>query len=183
MRRPARVLLTVVVAALALAAGGYLGLSRYSTDAPADGAQAVLARTALPDLAGKQVRLGTWQGKVLVVNFWATWCAPCRQEIPGLIAIQREHAANGAQVVGIAVDQADKVRDYAKEMGINYPILIAGMEGVSLARELGNRTGALPFTLVLDRGGQVVKTHLGLITREELEKLLGPLLADAAKSG
>jgi len=183
MRRPAKILLTVAVAATALAAGGYLGLTRYATDAPGDAASAVLARTVLPDLAGKQVALKTWQGKVLVVNFWATWCAPCRREIPGLIAIQRERAANGLQIVGIAVDQADKVQTYAKEMGINYPILVAGMEGASLSRELGNRTGALPFTIVLDRGGQVVKSHLGMITEEELTKILAPLLAEAPKSG
>jgi hypothetical protein len=75
------------------------------------------------------------------------------------------------------------VRAYAKEMGINYPILVAGMEGASLSRELGNRTGALPFTLVLDRDGKVMKSHLGMITPEELEKLLDPLLAEAAKNG
>jgi len=182
MRRPAKVLLTVAVAATALAVGGYVGLMRYSTHAPAGGAAAALARMALPDLAGKPVTVAAWKGKVLVVNFWATWCTPCRREIPGLISIQGKYAANGLQIVGIAVDQADKVRQYAKEMGINYPILIAGMEGADLARELGNRTGALPFTLVLDRGGRVVDTHLGLITEEELEKLLEPLLADVAKS-
>jgi thiol-disulfide isomerase/thioredoxin len=183
MRKPAKILLAVVVAAAALAAGGYVGLTRYGTDAPADGAQVVLERTALPDLAGKQVNLGAWKGKVLVVNFWATWCTPCRREIPGLIGIQSKHAANGLQIVGIAVDQADKVRAYAKEMGINYPILVAGMEGASLSRELGNRTGALPFTLVLDRDGKVMKSHLGMITPEELEKLLDPLLAETAKNG
>jgi len=183
MRSPAKALLIVAVAAAALAAGGYVGLKRYSTDAPSDGAAAVLAQTVLPDLAGKQVALDMWQGKVLVVNFWATWCAPCRQEIPGLIETQRKHAANGLQVVGIAVDQADKVQAYAKEMGINYPLLVAGMEGASLSRKLGNRTGALPFTLVLARDGRVAKSHLGLITTKELDDLLNPLLADSAKSG
>ena len=129
------------------------------------------------------VAFADWKGKVLVVNFWATWCAPCRQEIPGLISVQGKYAANGLQVVGIAVDQADKAQAFAKDVGINYPVLVAGMEGASLARNLGNRTGALPFTLVLDRGGTPVKAHLGLITEEELDRLLGPLLADVAKSG
>jgi thiol-disulfide isomerase/thioredoxin len=183
MRRAVKVALTVAVAAAALAAGGYVGLTRYAADAPPGGAPAALARIALPDLAGKQVALASWQGKVLVVNFWATWCTPCRREIPGLISVQGKYAANGLQIVGIAVDQADKARTYAKKIGINYPILVAGMEGASLSRELGNRTGALPFTLVVDRAGKVVKTHLGLITAGELEKLVDPLLADAAKSG
>ncbi len=173
----------MAVAAAALGAGIYFQLARYSTDAPADATPAALATLELPDLTGKPVTFATWQGKVLVVNFWGTWCAPCRMEIPGLISVQSKHAANGVQVVGIAVDQADKVQEYAKEIGINYPILIAGMEGAALARNLGNKTGALPFTVVLDRDGKLVKSHLGLITAEELEKLLGPLLADTAKSG
>ena len=118
-----------------------------------------------------------------MVNFWATWCAPCRKEIPGLISVQRENAANGAQVVGIAVDQADNVQAFAKELGINYPVLIAGMDGVDLVRKVGNPTGALPFTIVLDRSGKVVMTHLGLVSEQELRKLLVPLVADAAKSG
>lgn len=181
MRKSTRILLTVAVAAAALGAGSYVQLTRYSVDAPAARAPAALARMELPDLAGKPVTIAAWPDKVLVINFWATWCAPCRREIPGLISIQGKHAANGVQVVGIAVDQVDKVREYAKEIGINYPILIAGMEGATLARELGNKTGALPFTIVMDRGGKLVKSHLGLITEEELETLLGPLLESAAK--
>lgn len=173
----------MAVAAAALGAGSYVQLMRSSTDPPASGAPAALLRMALPDLAGKPVTLAAWRGKVLVINFWGTWCAPCRREIPGLISIQRKHASNGVQVVGIAVDQEDKVQEYAKEIGINYPVLVAGMEGATLARELGNKSGALPFTVVLDHGGKVILSHLGLITAEELEKLLGPLIAEAAKSG
>jgi len=187
MHKAAKILLTAAVAATALGAGVYVQLTRLSPDSPAPGTPAALARIALPDLTGKPVTLAAWQGKVLVINFWATWCAPCRQEIPGLISIQRKHAANGVQVVGIAVDQADKVQKYAKEIGINYPILVAGMDGSTLARDLGNRTGALPFTVVLDRAGKLIKSHLGLITEEELDKLLDNLPRthplDAAKSG
>jgi thiol-disulfide isomerase/thioredoxin len=183
MRRAARVLLTAAVAATALGAGVYVQLTRLSPESPAQGTPAALARIQLPDLAGKPVTLAAWQGKVLVINFWATWCGPCRQEIPGLIGIQRKHAANGVQVVGIAVDQADKVQKYAKEIGINYPVLVAGMDGANLARDLGNRTGALPFTVVLDRTGKLVKSHLGLITEQELDTLLGTLPQDSAKSG
>jgi thiol-disulfide isomerase/thioredoxin len=183
MRRPAKIVLTAVVAATALGAGVYVQLTRLSPDSPAQGTPATLARIKLPDLAGKPVTLAAWQGKVLVINFWATWCTPCRREIPGLISIQRKHAANGVQVVGIAVDQADKVQQYAKEIGINYPILVAGMEGATISRDLGNRTGALPFTVVLDRTGKLINSHLGLITEEELDKLLRTLAPEAAKSG
>jgi thiol-disulfide isomerase/thioredoxin len=186
MRKSTRILLTVAVAAAALGAGAYVQRTRYSVDAPAAGAAGAppaLARLTLPDLAGKPVTIAAWPDKVLVINFWATWCTPCRREIPGLINIQAKNAANGVQVVGIAIDQVDKVRGYAKEIGINYPILIAGMEGASLTRELGNKTGALPFTVVLNRDRTLVKSHLGLITEEEIQELLGPLLANSAKSG
>ena len=183
MRKSTRIVLTVAVAAAALGAGSYLQLTRFSVDPPATGAPAALTRMTLPDLTGKPVTLAAWPDKVLVINFWATWCTPCRREIPGLINIQTKHAANGVQVVGIAVDQVDKVREYAKEIGINYPLLIAGMEGASLTRELGNKSGALPFTVVLNRDGTLLKSHLGLITEEELQDLLRPLLANSAKSG
>ncbi len=182
MRKSVAIGLTVAVGAVAIVLGAYVGLRHYGPDAPGEGA-AVLVRTELPDLAGKPTTLAAWQGKVRVVNFWATWCTPCRKEIPGLIEVQRKLAANGVQVVGIAVDQADKVQAYAKEMGIDYPILVAGMGGADLSRKVGNRTGALPFTVVLDRAGKAVNSHLGIITAEELEKILAPLLAEGAKSG
>jgi thiol-disulfide isomerase/thioredoxin len=171
MNRSTRIALGCTVAAIALGAGVFVQLIRYTTETP-DGV-AALARTALPDLSGKPRTLDAWTGKIRVVNFWATWCAPCRKEIPELIAFQRENAANSVQVVGIAVDQVDKVQTYAKAMGINYPVLVAGTGGVDLARQAGNPTGALPFTIVLDRGGKVISTHLGALTGEELRKLLG----------
>lgn len=167
------ILLTGVVAILALAAGIYVQLERTRLDTPEVSA---LTRVRLPDLEGNIRTIGEWKGKILLVNFWATWCPPCRQEIPGLIRIQEKHAANGVQVVGIAVDQVDKVRPYAAEIGIRYPILIAGIEALDLARQLGNKSGALPFTVVLDRSGKVVKTHLGLLTEADLEALIAPLL-------
>jgi thiol-disulfide isomerase/thioredoxin len=181
MSRSASIALGIAVAAIALGAGIYVQLIRYTTGTPAG--VAALARTPLPDLAGKPLTLDAWTGKIRVVNFWATWCTPCRKEIPELIAFQRENAPNGVQVVGIAVDQVDKVQSYAKEMGINYPVLVAGMGGVDLARQAGNSSGALPFTIVLGRDGKVISTHLGAVTGGELRKLLGPLSADAAKSG
>jgi thiol-disulfide isomerase/thioredoxin len=181
MSRSARIALGIAVAAVALGAGVYVQLMRYTTDTPPG--IVALVRTSLPDLAGKPLTLDSWQGKLRVVNFWATWCAPCRKEIPELISFQRENAANGVQVVGIAVDQVDKVQNYARDMGINYPVLVAGMAGVDLARQAGNPTGALPFTIVLSRDGKVISTHLGALTGAELQKLLGPLVTDAPKSG
>jgi thiol-disulfide isomerase/thioredoxin len=113
---------------------------------------------------------------VVVVNFWASWCAPCREEIPGLVKIQQKLAANGLQVVGIAVDSVDKSRQAAAEMAISYPVLVAEVRIIDLTRRLGNRAGGLPFTLVLDREGRLVTAHLGLLTAAQLERLVIPLL-------
>ena len=165
----------VLVGALALVVGLYSGVERRSGSAE-DGAVSALTSVTLPDLAGGSARLEHWRGKVVVVNFWASWCAPCREEVPGLVRIQQRFAANGLQVVGIAVDTADKSRQAANEMGISYPILIAGAEVIDLTRRLGNRAGGLPYTVVLDREGRLVTTHLGLLSEAQLERLVRPLL-------
>src|SRR6478609_7341682 len=93
--------------------------------------------------------LEQWRGKVLVVNFWATWCAPCREEIPGFVKFQQQYGTRGVQIVGIAIDTAERVAPYVQEIGINYPILVGGIETMDFARQIGNRAGVLPFTVVI----------------------------------
>jgi len=175
MPKAARVIAVAAVAAVALAAGVYFALERRT--AAVDGvAVSALTRTAFPDLAGEQVSLERWRGKVIVVNFWASWCPPCREEIPGLVRTQRKFAANGVQIVGIAFDSAAKSRQAAAELGINYPVLVAGLEAIDLIRKLGNRAGALPYTLILDRQGLPVATHLGILSEADLERILSGLV-------
>ena len=120
--------------------------------------------------------MAQWRGKVLVVNFWATWCAPCREEIPALMRLQRNYAANGVQFVGIAIDNASKVRDYAEEMQINYVLLIGSMETLGVTKDLGNPAGVLPFTVVLDHAGKVAYVHAGQLSEASLGAVLAPLL-------
>ena len=175
MARTARVVAVAAVAAVALAAGVYFALERRTTAVDAVAVSA-LTRTVFPDLAGEQLSLERWRGKVIVVNFWASWCPPCRDEIPGLVRMQRKFAANGVQIVGIAFDSAAKSRQAATELGINYPVLIAGLETIDLTRKLGNRAGGLPYTLVLDRQELPVTTHLGILSEPDLERILAPLL-------
>ena len=172
MRKPVAVAAMAVVAAIALAAGIYV---RQESRTTADGVSA-LTLAQFKDYSGQTATLERWKGKVVVVNFWASWCPPCREEIPGLTRIQSRFAANGLQIVGIAVDSVDKARQAAIELGVNYPVLIAGLETIDLTRRLGNRAGALPFTLVLDRNGTLVASHLGILTEDQLAQIVAPLL-------
>jgi peroxiredoxin len=165
-----------IATAVALAAGLYFG-SRLRGPAPdpSAGASALLAIT-LPDASGKQESLGQWRGKVLVVNFWATWCTPCREEMPEFVATQRELGGRGLQFVGIAVDEPEKVRGFAEEIGLNYPALIGGYGAIELSRTLGNNAGALPFTVVVDRSGRIAHTQLGPLQGQKLHSIVGQLL-------
>jgi len=111
-----------------------------------------------------------------VINFWATWCPPCREEIPAFIRTQEKLGPKGLQVVGIAVDHLDKVKPYAAQMRINYPVLVGDLEAIDLARQVGNRLGGLPYTIILDRSGNIIKTELGGVNQEKLERIVLPLL-------
>jgi thiol-disulfide isomerase/thioredoxin len=175
MPRGGAVAAIAAAAAIALAAGLYFGLEQRA-GAPDPAAVSALTRADLPDLAGGRTTIERWRGKVVVVNFWASWCPPCREEIPGLLRIQQKFAANGVQVVGIAVDSEAKSRQAASEMGISYPVLVAEVQIIDVTRQLGNRAGGLPFTVVLDREGRLVATHLGLLSEAQLERLIRPLL-------
>lgn len=135
-----------------------------------------LLSTDLLDVDGEQHSLRQWNGQILVVNFWATWCAPCREEIPELIKLQEEFSQKGAQVIGIAIDQTEPVRAYAREMNINYPILLAEAQGIALSQKLGNQKGALPFTVILDENGKLIHRKLGKVSYSELRPLVLNLL-------
>jgi len=135
-----------------------------------------LLSASFPDLDGRSRRLLEWRGQVVACNFWATWCAPCREEVPLFIAAKQQYAPRGFDVVGIAVDHAVKIRDFAANYRINYPVLIAGSEAIDLMRSLGNGTGALPYTVLLDRSGGVAATRLGAFRKEELRHVVEGLL-------
>ena len=132
--------------------------------------------TSLATLDGGKATLRQWHGKVLVVNFWATWCAPCRKEIPDFIRMQDALGSKGVQFVGIAIDEVDAVRKFVKEVGLNYPTLVGDIDGLELGRQLGNELGALPFTVVFDREGNAVRSELGGTNEARLKPLLEELL-------
>lgn len=147
---------------------------------PEAGASELLA-ASLPDLAGRHRRLSEWKGSVILCNFWATWCAPCREEIPMLDALRREYARFGFEVVGIAVDNGAKVRDFAAKYEISYPILIAEADGLDLMRKVGNTAGALPFTVILDRTGQILSRKLGILRKDAISQQIKKLTSESAR--
>jgi thiol-disulfide isomerase/thioredoxin len=139
------------------------------------GASALLS-TVFPDVNGQPRRLRDWRGKVAVCNFWATWCEPCREEVPLLITLYDKYRRQGVDVVGIGVDKLPNIVEFAANLKITYPLLVGDMRALDLLRTLGNQAGALPFTAVLDRQGAVTYRKLGAVRRGELEAILAPLL-------
>ena len=168
-------LLFAVVAVAAFGAGLWFNGSRQTTTPEASAAAALLALT-LPDLQNKPQALSQWHGKVLVVNFWATWCEPCRKEIPVFVKMQEELAAKGLQFVGISIDNVEKTAEFARNFSINYPNLIGSFDTVEISRLAGNHRRVLPYTIILDRSGNIVATEQGGVTRDKLLNLVKPLL-------
>lgn len=178
MSRLRQVLLFGGVALVCGIAGFLFYYYQSRVERPADPVEAgrqVLGAT-LTSVAGKAERLDQWRGKVLVVNFWATWCAPCREEIPGFVRFQASHSADGVQFIGIAVDQKERVTSYASEMGMNYPLMVGGIELMEFSRRIGNQMAVLPFTVILDRSGKVQATQVGILKPDKLESIIKPLL-------
>ena len=177
--------LALVVASLSAFAGYQVSVNRHHAAAlvtpAADVAPQPLrtitdASLRIKDLNGREHSLTDWAGKVLVVNFWATWCPPCVHEIPGFIELQKELGPRGLQFVGIALDDATAAGKFAAARGMNYPVLAGDDNVAELMRGLGNTIGALPFTVVFDPHGEIVTTHQGewspLAARELLESLV-----------
>lgn len=130
---------------------------------------APLFTATLSDLDDKPVALGRYKGKPLIVNFWARWCGPCRTEIPELIAIRNAHKGK-LEVLGIGIeDKVEPVREFAKAYKMDYPVFVAGEKGIPLMQALGNTKGGLPFTIVIDRNGQVVQKKMGIMKQADLD--------------
>jgi thiol-disulfide isomerase/thioredoxin len=194
-----RGVLTAAVVAFAGAGAGvaaYYFIGRDATQAPSPSAAepshstpavatspapaqlvATLPEFTLADRAGQPTSLAAWRGKSLIVNFWATWCAPCRREIPLFQQIERERGPDGFQVVGIAVDFRDKVLEYADEMKIAYPLLIGEQDALDAAAAFGIQAVGFPFTVFADREGRVIVAHMGELHADEAALILDAVAA------
>lgn len=171
--------LVAVSAAVAALIGGITAWhQRSAPEVPREPAPVVsteglrgLFASAFDDFRGQRQPFAQWQGKILVVNFWATWCAPCREEMPYFSRISEKNAAHGVQFVGITNDSPEAVRSFADQHGIGYPLLI-GQGAIELSQTLGNHRSGLPYTLVLGRNGEPLLSHTGRLPESKLDDLL-----------
>ncbi|MFA7279973.1 MAG: TlpA disulfide reductase family protein [Sterolibacterium sp.] len=170
-----------VTALLATLAGVYVAerIQAEATDGrPAhDKVQATkqLLALTLPDTLAMNQSLSQWRGKILVVNFWATWCTPCREEMPAFSRLHQKFAGKGVQFVGIAFDNADKVQKFSLETPVSYPLLIGTTGLLPIMAGLGNLAGGLPFTVLVDRKGNLLETRLGIWKESAFEAILADL--------
>ncbi len=169
----------LLISLLALAAG--LGASWWQgrTPPPAEPAVQALWSQRWPDPAGQPIALDALRGQVTVVNFWATWCGPCVEEMPALSTLHQQLNQQGPRVafIGVAIDRAEQVAEFTRRSPVSYPLVIAGAAGSALARELGNTAGALPFTAVIDQNGQIAERTLGIVDLQKLRPQLERLIA------
>lgn len=138
---------------------------------------AALFNAQLPNETGTNQALSQYKGKTIVLNFWATWCSPCREEMPELSKLHEENQNNNLVVLGVAIDELAKIQEFTKETPVSYPLFAAEEDGMSLASGLGNDKGVLPYTVIIDKDGKVIKTYFGRISKPLLETTLKPMLA------
>lgn len=175
MSRTGRVLIAIVaIVSSALLLHQFLSPLSFPGN-PTVSTQGLYA-ASFPDAEGKQQPLAQWRGKVLVINFWASWCSPCREEMPMLDTLQADYGANEVRIVGISVEDVEHLQAFSEQLQVDYPLLAGDFEGMSLARSLGNDKGVLPFTVVIDKSGKIATIMYGLVEKSTLEKTLAPLL-------
>jgi thiol-disulfide isomerase/thioredoxin len=153
--------------------GGALGLAASRYGAPKQGNAPMLAPViTLKNIEGHDITLDAWKGKLLLVNFWASWCAPCRNEMPLLVSAQKQYGAHGLQIIGPALDDAESVKAIVAELKLNYPVMADYNSADAAMLLLGNAEGGLPFSVLIDEKGRIIKTVLGEFNRLELDKLI-----------
>lgn len=162
-----RELLAVLVLCLASAAAGFGAWRWWQVQRQAERAQ-LRPDLEFRDLDGRPHQLSEWDGKLLLLNFWATWCTPCLKEIPLLVQAQREYGPRGLQIVGLALDQRAPVEAFRTRLGINYPIMLGEMDIIAAMDALGDELGAFPFSVLIAPDGRILERASGDLSRDEL---------------
>lgn len=184
MKTPAYIAIALLAAAAGFSIYHFGVAPRVSEQPPEAAAEAAEPAAAIPDvlpdftlgdIEGQPRSIRSWPGKSMIVNFWATWCAPCRREIPLLRKIQAEHGAEGFQIVGVAVDFREDVLKYAREIGIDYPVLIGEQDGLDAVNQFGQGSLGFPFTVFTDNQQRIVLFHLGEIHANQAEVMLAAI--------
>jgi len=176
MRKHVVISIVVLAAALLGVAARYY-FAAPTTATPASASTGALFAASFPDASGQQQPLEQWRGKTIVLNFWATWCPPCREEMPELAELHNQFREQGVVVVGIAAETAPQIRDFAQSMQVGYPLLAGDMQAMELSAALGNDKNVLPYTVLIDAEGRIAQTYFGRISKSLLEQKLQPLLA------
>jgi thiol-disulfide isomerase/thioredoxin len=177
--KPTRIILIAIVG-LVLGALAGVGYKYVSSEEPAEDREAATAMQLLDtipdfefaDLQGEVRKGREWRDRILVLNFWAAWCPPCREETPMLVELQKQYANDNVRFVGIAIDDKQPVQKFVDSNGVEYPILLGDLDAIGLSKRLGNRFEGLPFTVVAAPGGKVILRHQGGIGRKQLEPVL-----------
>lgn len=154
--------------------GATVGIGSYTWYDNPEGARR--PAFTLPALSGGKQSIAAWDGKVVVLNFWASWCEPCRREIPLLQALQEQYGEKGLQVVGVAIDSREAIRDFAERLGVGYPLLYGVEAAMDVAARYGDTQGTLPYTAVIDRDGRIRKVFRKELKRADIESAIHTLL-------
>lgn len=182
MQSYARLLIVLVLSVLS----GWFLLQQFSSKAPPETSASAptevvnfdhnaMMNMSFKDMNGDPQSLKKWQGKVIVLNFWATWCPPCREEMPELSEMQKQYQQKNVVIVGLSTEDFDTTQAFMRSSRVSYPILAGDLEAMRLAESLGNDRGILPYTVILDEKGAVVKPFFGRVNQQLLEKTILPL--------
>lgn len=170
-----RKIVFIAILAVAAVAGGASAWWMNRSDG-AGAEQAMRPAFSLPDLDDQVRKIGEWDGKVVLLNFWAPWCPPCRREIPAFMKLTKKYHDQGLAVVGVTIDTEQNAQNFVDTNGVDYPILVGGEAGVHIAKAYGNKVGALPYTVILDRQGHIRYKQGGELSFEQAEAIIKPLL-------